>query len=280
MAFRALNLMRAVRPVAAMRMATYTPRVMPLIRTAAAAPMMQPVRALSLSAPRFGQGLSDRDLAHQLEVELSYELADPEAKAVPEFLTIFKEQSKFTIHDEPGKDEVQLKRSFGNEDITVSFSISDINSAEESQRMDADLDSLEKELQDEHPESAARANAEAEELEDDEGLDTFPVEVQISVEKAGKGVLTIDALCESGEMLVSNIIHYNDALAANEDTAEGNWKRRGIYVGPQFGQLEEDLQTKTRVDTGLAMFIPRYIEYKEQKEYVAWLKNVRSFVEA
>ncbi|RKP24664.1 mitochondrial glyco protein [Syncephalis pseudoplumigaleata] len=233
-----------------------------------------------------GQGLSDRDLAHQLGEELKYELAE-ESDQLPEFLQDFKKSGKFTIQDAPGKDEVHLTRSFGNEKITVSFSISDINEAQESQQMDADLESLEKELQEENPEAAARVRSDLNEYAEDEALDTFPVEIQVAVEKAGSGVLKFDALCESGEILISSVIHYGDAATATADTAEANWKRRGMYVGPQFGQLEEDLQTKFEgyleergIDTGLAMFIPLYIEYKEQNEYVSWLKNVKSFVEA
>jgi len=29
----------------------------------------------------------------------------------------------------------------------------------------------------------------------------------------------------------------------------------------------------------MALFIPDYIDYKEQKEYLRWLNNVKSFVE-
>jgi complement component 1 Q subcomponent-binding protein len=32
------------------------------------------------------------------------------------------------------------------------------------------------------------------------------------------------------------------------------------------------------INTAIAMFIPMYVEYKEQKEYISWLKNVKRFV--
>ena len=35
-----------------------------------------------------------------------------------------------------------------------------------------------------------------------------------------------------------------------------------------------------RNNTALAIFVPDYIDMKEQKEYVRWLENVKSFVEA
>ena len=34
------------------------------------------------------------------------------------------------------------------------------------------------------------------------------------------------------------------------------------------------------VNTALAIFVPDYIDMKEQKEYVRWLENVKGFVEA
>lgn len=34
------------------------------------------------------------------------------------------------------------------------------------------------------------------------------------------------------------------------------------------------------IDASLALFIPDLAEYKEQKEYVNWLANMKKFVEA
>jgi complement component 1 Q subcomponent-binding protein, mitochondrial len=33
------------------------------------------------------------------------------------------------------------------------------------------------------------------------------------------------------------------------------------------------------INTALAVFIPDYAELKEQKEYISWLKNLKSFVD-
>jgi complement component 1 Q subcomponent-binding protein len=59
-----------------------------------------------------------------------------------------------------------------------------------------------------------------------------------------------------------------------------------MYSGPPFPQLDEDLQVllesylaERGVDTELAIFIPEYIDVKEQKEYLGWLKKVKDFVE-
>jgi complement component 1 Q subcomponent-binding protein, mitochondrial len=59
-----------------------------------------------------------------------------------------------------------------------------------------------------------------------------------------------------------------------------------LYTGPPFEQLDEELQSlmeqyleKRGMDTSLAMFIPDYIDVKEQKEYLKWLGRMKEFVE-
>lgn len=59
---------------------------------------------------------------------------------------------------------------------------------------------------------------------------------------------------------------------ASELTAEADWKRRGLYIGPQFPTLDDGLQEQFQafldergINDDLAMFIPMFAEYKEQK---------------
>lgn len=47
----------------------------------------------------------------------------------PEFLKNFKDSGIWKILDSKGSDEVKLTRQFGNEDIRILFSISDVDSA-------------------------------------------------------------------------------------------------------------------------------------------------------
>ena len=72
----------------------------------------------------------------------------------------FKSTGIWTIKDTPGSDEVALERTFGNEKISVLFSIGDIDSAEPL---------------DEDPE-------EENDADDDSGND-FPLRVAISISK-------------------------------------------------------------------------------------------------
>lgn len=59
-----------------------------------------------------------------------------------------------------------------------------------------------------------------------------------------------------------------------------------LYTGPPFQQLDEDVQSLFEqyldargINTALALFVPDYIDVKEQKEYTAWLSRVKEFVD-
>lgn len=47
------------------------------------------------------------------------------------------------------------------------------------------------------------------------------------------GALSIDAVCQEGAFVVENVSFYNDGKLATDLTAEADWKRRGLYIGPQ-----------------------------------------------
>ncbi|KAI8060281.1 mitochondrial glycoprotein [Gongronella butleri] len=226
-------------------------------------PMAQPVRAFTVAAPRFSAGESDNELVHKLQEELSYEKENEES-AQPPFIQEFLQANSFKIEDKAGHDEVTLSRTFGNESISVLFSISDINNASESFLPEEDV-----------------------QVEEDEEDASFPVRASVIIEKPGQGAVTIDTVAQDGEMTVESVMYYKEAKLATCATAESDWQRRGLYIGPQFGELDEGLQSQfvayleeRGVNAALATFLPDYVEYKEQKEYTQWLNNVKNFVEA
>lgn len=90
--------------------------------------------------------------------------------------------------------------------------------------------------------------------------------------QANKGALTIDAQADSGVFRIENISFYKDSKLATELTAEADWKRRGLYIGPQFPTLDDSLQAQFEtyleergIGEDLALFVPLFAEYKEQK---------------
>ncbi|KAH9924087.1 mitochondrial glycoprotein [Fomitopsis serialis] len=221
-------------------------------------------RAFSVSARRFGE--ADVALSQKLGEELQYE-KDSAAEAEPDFLRAFKAKGVWEIEDTAGNDEVALRRKFGNETIRLMFSIADIQNEQESE---------------------FEQGEEGEQTPEEQPIHSYPIRCSISITKAGAdGAVNVDALCQEGAFLVDNISFYKDAAVGTELTAEADWKRRGLYIGPQFDTLDVTVQEEFEhwlrergIDEELSTFIPEYSEFKEQKEYVGWLQHVKKFIEA
>ncbi|GAK67603.1 mitochondrial glyco protein [Moesziomyces antarcticus] len=252
----------------------------PVVRAAAVRPALSvsrvavaPVRAFSLTPLARGQGESDSELSAKLAQELEYEqensnlFVGDSPTNEPGFVTEFKQAGVWKINDQPGLDEVTLSREFGNEHISVVFSVGDIDTSEQPAM---------------EGEEAAPI-----EVEDDEEGPQFPVRISVTITKPSGGALMIDAFVVDGEVNTDNIAFYKDQKLATTIDAEADFARRGTYLGPQFDTLDENLQSQFEtflgergIDANLALFIPNYAEYKEQREYCDWLSHVRNFVEA
>lgn len=124
------------------------------------------------------------------------------------------------------------------------------------------------------------APADRPELADEESdaQPSFPARVQVTVTREGKGALAIECVAQDGEITIDNVYYFPTADLAEAKTAEKDWARRSLYTGPPFGQLDEDLQVlleryldERGINTSMALFIPDYIDMKEQKEYIRWL---------
>ena len=109
---------------------------------------------------------------------------------------------------------------------------------------------------------------------------SFPARVNVMIEKPGKGTLQVETTAQDGEIVIDNVYYFKDTELADAKTAELDWKRRNLYEGPPFGNLDEDLQVlleryldERGVNTALAMWVPEYIDFKEQREYLDWLSS-------
>ncbi|KAI0252542.1 regulatory protein suaprga1 [Lactifluus subvellereus] len=266
-----MSLLRAVRQLAAPSsralslrsslLSTRT-RVPPFPRVSAAVPATR--ASFSVSARRFGEGTTDGDVSAKIAEELVYE-KEAAVEGEPEFLKEFKNNSGiWTIEDVAGNDEVTIHRKFGNEHIRLIFSIADLQSDEEN------FETPEGEGASEDPEAS------------------YPLRCAFTITKPSvPGALSIDAVCQEGAFVVENVSFYNDAKLATDLTADSDWKRRGLYIGPQFETLDLSLQEEFEkflqergINESLAFFVPEYAQYKEQKEYVDWLSKVKNFIDA
>lgn len=135
------------------------------------------------------------------------------------------------------------------------------------------------------------APADREELMDDESAaaagdkdpnmePSFPARLNVMIEKRGKGTLQIETTVQDGEVVIDNVFYFANTELADAQTAEMDWKRRNLYEGPPFGNLDEDLQVlleryldERGVNTALALWVPEYIDFKEQREYLGWLSS-------
>lgn len=138
----------------------------------------------------------------------------------------------------------------------------------------------------ENPESQ-RAAEESEGLEGEESDAAPPCRLNVVVEKEGKGALNIEATAQEGQIMVDNFYYYDNAKFAHSENAEVAHQAQDAFPGPPFGTLDEDLQIlleryleERGVTQALAVFVPDYMDLKEQKEYSAWLKNVKTFIDA
>ncbi|KAF4618542.1 hypothetical protein D9613_009725 [Agrocybe pediades] len=254
------NVARAAGParlVSGMRVSMVSSIARPMVAKAAG------VRAFSASTARLGSGTSDVSLSQKLQEELKYEqeaIAET-ANTTPDFLKSFLEQGVWSIQDVRGNDEVTLTRKFGDENIRIMFSIADIQSEEPFE----------------------------EDTEGDEDTEApiFPLRASLSITKSnGPGALNVDMVCQEGTLVIENISYYDDAKLGTELTAEADWSRRGLYIGPQFDTLDVGVQDEFEkflqergVNESVAAFIPEYAAYKEQQEYVKWLSKVKSFID-
>ncbi|KAF1980946.1 translation repressor/antiviral protein Ski3 [Aulographum hederae CBS 113979] len=116
---------------------------------------------------------------------------------------------------------------------------------------------------------------------------SFPVRLSITVVKPSSksaGSLAVDAIAQDGEIIIENMYHYPDAALADPQTAEEDWKRKIMYTGPPFGNLDEDLQVlmerfleERGINTELAVWVPEFVDKKEASEYRGWLGRVKGF---
>ncbi|RQM08329.1 hypothetical protein DH86_00003831 [Scytalidium sp. 3C] len=274
----------AIRPAA--RSTTLLQSTWKLSRTQYAAPF-----STSMSR-KATAGESDGELIAKLQSEIEIENELKEGDEVPISVKDFLENGPFEIEDIPGQEDVVLTRKFGDETIKVTFSIADLNN------IDPEADYADRAMEDEDYDSTninqgssknfKQAPEDSVETEGEEEVpESFPARLNIVIEKAGKGALSVESVAQDGMIVVDNVYYYTDAAHAYAKTAEKVREREDLYVGPPFGNLDEDLQVllekyldERGINTALALFVPDYIDMKEQKEYLRWLSNVKTFVEA
>ncbi|QDS71444.1 hypothetical protein FKW77_003678 [Venturia effusa] len=256
-------------------------------------------------------------LVEKLKSEYDIETSEFDEAPGKETIKAFLEDSPFEIHDTPGIEDVILTRKYNDENIRISFTIADLTN-NEPQEPEGDR-SLYGDEEEDFPlesEQSGGANTKgsvnqgrtsegnvrmapednaspADRPELDDEADQFNEEtsynarINVKITRDGQqGAMLIEAIAQDGDLLIDNVYFFTDADLAEPSGAEQEYKRKSVYAGPPFGNLDEDLQVLLEkylgdrgINTRLATFVPEYIDYKEQKEYVNWLKNLKGFLE-
>ncbi|GLA61053.1 hypothetical protein AtubIFM54640_001561 [Aspergillus tubingensis] len=243
----------------------------------------------------------DVELVAKLEDELKHEKASglEDLESSVQNIQYVLQNNSWEVKDVPGEQEVVLTKKFGNEEIRLTFTVSDLqNLSEQEDFDDAALDEMDfgghqpvnqgrsGNVSQHAEDRVAPADREGDELDRD--LEpSFPARVNITVEKPSNGALLIQTVAQDGLFQIEEVSYFNKSDLAHAQTAEKDWTRQSMYAGPPFENLDEDLQTfleryldERGINAELANMIPDYIQVKEQKEYVRWLENVKNFVSA
>jgi len=266
--------------------------------------------AFSTSRPTFDA--SAQELAAKLASELQLESENADQTASDSNVQSFLSKSDWQLHDVDGEQIVKLSRKFEDELIEIRFSIADFNNPYP-EHEDADEALMDEDMEfGEHQSGGANtkgainqgnsadgnfkiapednvAPADREGLRDEEDNSepAFPANVNVLISRPGKkNALRINLVSDSGAFQVQSVTHLPSADMPEAQIADEPLSSEKMYSGPPFPQLDEDLQVllesylaERGVDTELAIFIPEYIDVKEQKEYLGWLKKVKEFVE-
>jgi len=265
----------------------------------------------------FARRQGTEELVAKLESEYNVESNSRDAEEVDFSQTVkdYLDNSPFQIHDAPGHEEVVLTRKFNEEEIRVTFSISDLtNENLQQDQMEEDRamfdESEDMDVQSGGANTKGSVNqgstsggnvrvapedsvapADRPELQDEEDYEesapAFPARVNVRVTRDGKqGAVMIEATAQDGEIIIENVYYFADAAHADPETSDADWKRRAVYAGPPFGNLDDELQvllenylSERGINEKMAQFIPDYIDFKEQKEYLRWLQNLKGFFE-
>jgi complement component 1 Q subcomponent-binding protein len=97
--------------------------------------------------------------------------------------------------------------------------------------------------------------------------------------------MELNVTAEGDSFFIDNVAYSNDSSKMTDLSPVADYERKQLYSGPQFEQLDEQVQEtflefleERGFDKGFAQFAKQYLEYKEQNEYVNWLEGVEAFV--
>ncbi|XP_027332936.1 uncharacterized protein At2g39795, mitochondrial-like [Abrus precatorius] len=190
---------------------------------------------------------SDENLLRVIESEIECAQQTDDQDAVEEVPTNFP----FKIIDSPGQQTIALERTYQGEEIKVEVHMPDLVTGEEN---DEDKNSDE-------GESASQSS----------------IPLSVSVSKKGGPFLEFSCVAYPDEIVIDSLSVKNPELAEDQIA----------YEGPDFQDLDENLQKSFHryleirgIKPSTTNFLHEYMINKDSREYIVWLKKLKSFIQA
>lgn len=244
---------------------------------------------------------ADVELSARLEYERAMEEAETKnSAALPQELEDFLADSDFKIQDQPGTENVIVTKQFGkNETIRVEVNISDVTDQQDDSMGDEDM------ALDDEPDYGVDNTSGGKRTINQSGVkggkidvvaedsiapsdrdavaeetSGFPLNVSIVIDKGAIGATNILASVQDGHLEIEYVHYYPRSDLIDPKTAEASKEAQNVYGGPGFQYLDIELQgmyetylQERGINEQLFEFLTRYVEYKEQREYVQWLES-------
>lgn len=226
----------------------FSPSSSPLIRRATPQSLREPSSLLSF---RFASSkvAADENLKRVLDSEIDFaQHSDTHSQEVE-----LPDGFPFKIIDNPGDQTIVLKRQFAGENIQATVFM---NSDAEADMNEDDKDGD----QDDNNESSFHPT----------------ISLVVSIEKGEGPFLEFGCNLNADELEIESMAMKK--LDAPDD--------EGAYQGPEFSDLDENLRKAWHkylevrgIKGSLFDFLLEYMVNKDDKEYLAWLKNLKKFIE-
>ncbi|XP_020244610.1 uncharacterized protein At2g39795, mitochondrial-like, partial [Asparagus officinalis] len=204
----------------------------------------------------FSSVASDSELVKVIESEIKCAKECDDHDRVEEI----PEGFPFEIKDEKGKNIITLKRKYQDEDVEITVSMPSLVTGEEPDRDNDNED------EDEEGDNGASPSQSS-------------IPLTVSVNKGQGPSLEFMCTAYADEIVI-------DAMSVREDGLKKDPEETLAYEGPDFNDLDENLQKAfhkylelrgvTPITTN---FLHEYMINKDSREYLRWLENLKAFVQ-
>jgi hypothetical protein len=128
--------------------------------------------------------------------------------------------------------------------------------------------------------SIAPADRAGEELDGEQPRPAYPAQLAITITKPGSKAIEIRATAQDGTIEIDSLSFFPKESLLDAQNVKDASEARALYSGPPVDELDPELHSMLHqfleergIDEELASFLPDYMDFKEQREYVKWLEG-------